>query len=61
MVSGHPPIKAQKIRYYQDVNFKTRMRAPPPLLNGYYASQFFGEPKNVRAAEPADEAGRTSS
>jgi type IV secretion system protein VirD4 len=37
MVSGHPPIKAQKIRYYLDANFKTRMQAPPPLLLGHYA------------------------
>ena len=37
MVSGHPPIKAQKIRYYLDANFKTRMQAPPPLQLGHYA------------------------
>ena len=61
MVPGHPPIKAQKIRYFQDANFKTRMRARPPLLNGYYASQFFCEPENVRASKPADEARRISS
>jgi len=37
MVSGHPPIKAQKIRYYLDANFKTRIQAPPPLMLGHYA------------------------
>ena len=37
MVSGHPPIKAQKIRYYLDANFKTRIQAPPPLRPGHYS------------------------
>jgi len=37
MVSGHPPIKAKKIRYYLDANFKSRMQAPPSLLLGRYA------------------------
>jgi type IV secretion system protein VirD4 len=37
MVSGHPPIKAQKIRYYLDTNFRTRIQAPPQLLPGRYA------------------------
>ena len=37
MVSGHPPIRAQKIRYYLDENFKKRIQAPPPLQLGYYA------------------------
>jgi type IV secretion system protein VirD4 len=36
MVSGHPPIKAQKIRYYLDANFKTRIQAPPQLVLGHY-------------------------
>ncbi|HQS63385.1 MAG TPA: conjugal transfer protein TraG [Thiobacillus sp.] len=36
MVSGHPPIKAAKLRYYQDRNFMIRMLAPPVLaLDGY--------------------------
>ena len=36
MVSGHPPIKAAKLRYYQDRNFMVRMLAPPVLaLDGY--------------------------
>lgn len=36
MVSGHPPIKAAKLRYYQDRNFMGRMLAPPVLvLDGY--------------------------
>lgn len=36
MISGHPPIKAAKLRYYQDRNFMLRMLAPPVLaLEGY--------------------------
>jgi type IV secretion system protein VirD4 len=37
MVSGHPPIQAKKIRYYQDENFKSRTLAAPLLLPGRYA------------------------
>ena len=37
MVSGHPPIKAQKLRYYSDANFKRRVLPPPVLAPGRYA------------------------
>jgi len=33
LVSGVPPIRATKIRYYSDKNFKTRV-APAPVLTG---------------------------
>ena len=33
MVSGHPPAKATKIRYYADDNFKSRV-LPAPILDG---------------------------
>ena len=33
LVSGVPPIRATKIRYYSDNNFKARV-SPPPALNG---------------------------
>jgi len=39
MVSGHPPIKAAKLRYYQDRNFKLRVIAPPVLTVGAYADR----------------------
>ncbi|BEP62277.1 conjugal transfer protein TraG [Variovorax sp. V213] len=41
MVSGHPPIKARKLRYYQDRNFTRRVLAPPALASapGYYADR----------------------
>ena len=31
MVSGHPPVRAKKIRYFKDRNFKRRVSAPPVL------------------------------
>jgi type IV secretion system protein VirD4 len=37
MVSGHPPIRAKKLRYYLDRNFTQRMLAPPVLQAGAYA------------------------
>jgi type IV secretion system protein VirD4 len=37
MVSGHAPIRAKKLRYYADANFKPRVLAPPVLAGGPYA------------------------
>ncbi len=37
MVSGHPPIQAKKIRYYQDRNFMQRVAPPPVLAATVYA------------------------
>ena len=39
MVSGHPPIKAKKLRYYLDRNFTQRVLAPPVLQVGSYADR----------------------
>ena len=39
MVSGHPPIKAAKLRYYQDRNFTRRVWPPPVLALGGYADE----------------------
>ena len=36
MVSGHAPIRAKKLRYYTDANFKRRVLAPPVLASGPY-------------------------
>ena len=33
MVSGHAPIHAQKLRYYEDRNFTLRLRPPPFLVD----------------------------
>lgn len=37
MVSGHLPIKARKLRYYQDANFTRRVLPPPMLFPDRYA------------------------
>ncbi|WP_035823002.1 conjugal transfer protein TraG [Cupriavidus sp. SK-4] len=37
MVGGCPPIKAKKLRYYADANFKGRVLSPPTLAAGRYA------------------------
>ncbi|VTU33298.1 Conjugal transfer protein TraG [Variovorax sp. PBL-H6] len=34
MVSGHPPIKARKLRYYLDRNFTVRVEPAPPVTSG---------------------------
>lgn len=37
MVSGQPPIRAKKLRYYEDANFSDRVCEPPALTaNGAY-------------------------
>ncbi|MDO9501648.1 type IV secretory system conjugative DNA transfer family protein, partial [Falsiroseomonas sp.] len=37
MVSSLAPIKAKKLRYYADANFKRRVLPPPALAGGRYA------------------------
>ncbi|WP_028731155.1 conjugal transfer protein TraG [Pandoraea sp. E26] len=37
MVGSSPPIKARKLRYYADANFKQRVLPPPVLAVGRYA------------------------
>ena len=37
MVSSVAPIKAKKLRYYADANFKRRVLPPPVLAGGQYA------------------------
>jgi type IV secretion system protein VirD4 len=37
MVSSVAPIKAKKLRYYADSNFKRRVLLPPVLAGGQYA------------------------
>ena len=40
MVSGQPPIRAQKLRYYEDANFTGRVIPPPALVaDGLYADR----------------------
>jgi len=37
MVGGSPPVKAKKLRYYADANFKQRVLPPPVLADGKYS------------------------
>jgi type IV secretion system protein VirD4 len=39
LVSGLQPIKAKKLRYYEDDNFKGRILPPPVLSSGDYADR----------------------
>jgi type IV secretion system protein VirD4 len=36
MLSGHPPIRADKLRYYEDTNFTQRICPAPSLVPGRY-------------------------
>jgi type IV secretion system protein VirD4 len=35
LISGMAPIRARKLRYYEDRNFRTRLATPPALEEGY--------------------------
>jgi type IV secretion system protein VirD4 len=37
LVSGMAPIRAKKLRYYEDSNFTSRIAPPPVLIEGRYA------------------------
>ncbi|MEQ1802577.1 MAG: conjugal transfer protein TraG [Gammaproteobacteria bacterium] len=39
MVAGHPPVRAQKLRYYEDRNFTERLVPPPVLSDTTYADR----------------------
>jgi type IV secretion system protein VirD4 len=39
LVSGLAPIRAQKLRYYEDRNFTSRVAPPPALADGTYADK----------------------
>ncbi len=52
LVSGLPPVRAKKLRYYEDSNFKTRLLPAPGLTEGRYGDR----PK----ARPDDWTGRTT-
>lgn len=34
MVSGQPPVRAKKLRYFEDANFTGRVSSPPDLVTG---------------------------
>jgi type IV secretion system protein VirD4 len=39
LISGMPPIRAKKLRYYEDRNFRRRVAPPPPLSDDIYADR----------------------
>ncbi|MGS1016163.1 conjugal transfer protein TraG [Allosphingosinicella humi] len=39
LLSGLPPIRAKKLRYYEDRNFRDRLLSPPALADGHYADR----------------------
>ena len=39
MVSGHPPVRAKKLRFYSDANFTPRLLPAPALAAGGYADK----------------------
>jgi len=39
LAAGTPPIRATKLRYFEDSNFKTRVLPPPALTDGDYADR----------------------
>ena len=52
MVSGHPPIKAKKLRYYQDRNFTRRVLKAPVLGAGAYADRPAARPDDWSGLAP---------
>jgi type IV secretion system protein VirD4 len=49
MVSGHPPIRAAKLRYYEDRNFTERVLPPPVLQDDVYADRPAARPDDWSA------------
>ncbi|MBB4429555.1 type IV secretion system protein VirD4 [Bradyrhizobium sp. CIR48] len=39
LVSGLAPVRATKLRHYEDANFVSRLRRPPSLVGGSYADR----------------------
>jgi len=39
LAAGTPPIRATKLRYYEDITFKARVLPPPVLADGDYADR----------------------
>jgi type IV secretion system protein VirD4 len=60
MVSGQPPIKAKKLRYYRDRNFTTRVLPAPVLAAGLYADRPAARPDDWSGLAPLAAAVATS-
>jgi type IV secretion system protein VirD4 len=48
LVSGLAPVRAMKLRHYEDANFVSRLRKPPSLTNDAYADRPAARPDNWR-------------
>lgn len=57
LIAGLPPIRATKLRYYQDGNFKARVVAAPILIDGDYADRPAVRPHDWLVATPPSGAG----
>jgi type IV secretion system protein VirD4 len=53
MVSGHPPMRASKLRYFEDRNFTSRVLDPPRLAIGAYGDRPTSRPDDWSALMPA--------
>ena len=52
MVSGHPPIRAKKLRYYLDRNFTRRLHKAPALAVGVYSDRPAARPDDWSGLVP---------
>ncbi|MGY3590281.1 type IV secretion system protein VirD4 [Bradyrhizobium sp. USDA 4341] len=48
LVSGLAPVRAMKLRHYEDANFVSRLREPPSLTGDAYADRPAARPDNWR-------------
>ncbi len=55
MVSGHPPIRASKLRYFEDRNFLPRVMQPPVLADGGYRDRPVARPDDWSGLTPLAE------
>jgi type IV secretion system protein VirD4 len=46
LVSGSPPLRAKKLRYYEDEVLRSRVLAPPALANGLYRDRPSARPED---------------
>ncbi|MFT3964647.1 MAG: conjugal transfer protein TraG [Sphingobium sp.] len=56
MVSSHPPVRAKKLRYYEDGNFNRRIILPPALRLGPYTDRPAPRPDDWSQLEPVEAA-----
>lgn len=52
MVSGSPPVRAKKLRYYADRNFTSRVLPPPTLSGDTFADRPRARPDDWSSLPP---------